>query len=136
MNTKMRRTVYGDFLSRDLGSGAWHLRTGAPAGPEIYLKGVESAAAQALRDSRVTAVEFEWRRDEVLLTLISSAGTRVLEARHAIIHEPLANLYEVLPLVRLDQAARRFWRRVFGLVRIPGGRHLLRLIARRARGPG
>lgn len=131
----MRRTVCGEFLGRDAGSGAWRLTTGVPAGPEIYLRGVESNATQALRDSRISAVEFEWGRDGVLLTLTSTAGTRVLTARHAVIHEPLPRLYDDLPLVELDHAARRFWRRVFRLVRIPGGRHLLGLIARRARGP-
>jgi len=57
----------------------------------------------------------------------------VLKTRNAIIHEPLTRLYEGLPLASFDPAARRFWRRVFRLVRIPGGRHLLRFIARRSR---
>jgi hypothetical protein len=38
-----------------------------------------------------------------------------------------------LPLVSFDDKARRFWRRVFRLVRIPGGRHLLGVLARRNR---
>jgi hypothetical protein len=39
-------------------------------------------------------------------------------------------LYESLPLVSIDANARRFWRRVFRLVRIPGGRFLLKLLTR------
>ena len=43
-------------------------------------------------------------------------------------------LTEPDPLAGLDEKARRFWRRVFRLVRIPGGRHLLGVLARRSRG--
>ena len=55
-----------------------------------------------------------------------------VEAASAIVHEPLEHLYERLPLVSIDADARRFWRRVFRLVRIPGGRYLLKVL--RARG--
>ena len=51
-------------------------------------------------------------------------------ATSAIVHEPLGHLYESLPLVKFDAKARRFWRRVFRLVRIPGGRYLLKFLAR------
>jgi hypothetical protein len=44
------------------------------------------------------------------------------------VHEPLQDLYEGLPLASIDADARRFWRRVFRLVRLPGGRYLLRLL--------
>jgi hypothetical protein len=40
----------------------------------------------------------------------------------------LGHLYESLPLVSIDADARRFWRRVFRLVRIPGGRFLLKIL--------
>jgi hypothetical protein len=56
--------------------------------------------------------------------------------RGAIVHEPLPKLYAELPLAGFDERARRFWRRVFRLVRIPGGRHLLGVLARRPRGQG
>jgi hypothetical protein len=39
-----------------------------------------------------------------------------------------------LPLVVLDDKARRFWRRAFRIARIPGGRRLLRWIAQRKGG--
>jgi len=54
-------------------------------------------------------------------------------ARTATIHEPRPELYQGLPLVVMDDAAKRFWRRVFLLARIPGGRRLLRWIAERSR---
>jgi hypothetical protein len=119
----MERTIAGDFRARDLGSGAWQLTTGVPGSAEIYLSGAERAVAVA------------WQGGSVAVTLISPQGPRYLKSRTAIIHEPLPRLYEGLPLVTFDERARRFWRRVFRLVRIPGGRRLLGLIARRAGGP-
>jgi hypothetical protein len=47
-----------------------------------------------------------------------------------IVHEPLGRMYESLPLAGIDANARRFWRRVFWLVRLPGGRYLLKLLTR------
>jgi hypothetical protein len=57
-----------------------------------------------------------------------------VEAAAAIVHEPLGRLYESLPLANIDANARRFWRRVFRLVRLPGGRYLLKLLTRVGRG--
>ena len=37
---------------------------------------------------------------------------------------------DILPLAQFDQKAKRFWGRVFRLMRIPGGRYLLRFLAR------
>jgi hypothetical protein len=68
-----------------------------------------------------------------MVTMTSAERRRSLEAQSAIVHEPQTRLYEALPLVVLDDKARRFWRRVFRLVRIPGGRHLLGILARRTR---
>ena len=59
------------------------------------------------------------------------SSRRSVQTHSAIVHEPLARLYEALPLAELDAKARRFWRRVFRLVRIPGGRYLLLAMARR-----
>ncbi len=65
-----------------------------------------------------------------MLTMTSAEQPRTVRAQSVIVHEPLARLYEALPLVTLDAKARRFWRRVFRLVRIPGGRYLLGALAR------
>jgi hypothetical protein len=56
-----------------------------------------------------------------------------VEAAAAIVHEPARNLYAALPLAEFDGRARRFWRRVFLLVRIPGGRSLLGILAHASR---
>jgi hypothetical protein len=50
------------------------------------------------------------------------------------IHTPKTRLYENLPLASFDRDAQRFWKRVFRLIRIPGGRLLLGAITRRRRG--
>jgi hypothetical protein len=134
MNTKMQRTISGVFRGRESGAGVWQLKTDAAGGCEITLVGAEPGADDLLRSTSLRSVAIAWQSDGVSVTLVSAAGPRHLRGRAAIIHEPLARLYEALPLVSLDDRARRFWRRVFCLVRIPGGRRLLGLIARRAGG--
>jgi hypothetical protein len=129
----MRRAVAGPFLARELRAGAWQLTAGAAAGPEIYLSGVDPGTAELLRGASVTAVAIEWRERAVQVTLTTKGAAHELQMRGAIVHEPLTRLYESLPLVAFDDAARRFWRRLFRLVRIPGGRYLLGFIARRTR---
>lgn len=137
----MRRTLTGDLRALEAGRdaaagrGVWRLSTGDSAGPDIYLTGVDAPAAQALRGAQCGAVDLEWLEVGVRLTLHCSSGTRVVQTRGAILHEPLPHLYEALPLQHLDAAARRFWRQVFRLVRMPGGRYLLKFIAHRARAP-
>jgi hypothetical protein len=98
------------------------------------LTGAEVPAAEALRASKVADLDIEWQDDGVALTWSSTGGRQAVKVRAAIVHQPLATLYEALPLAEFDDKAKRFWRRVFGLVRIPGGRHLLLAIARRNRG--
>jgi hypothetical protein len=134
MKMKTQRSVTGSYLGRDLGCGVWRLSTDNSGGPEIYLAGVEADGAETLSHAGSATVAIDWRPDGVLLTLTSAGTDRLVRARHAVIHEPLARLYESLPLARFDASARRFWARIFRLVRVPGGRQLLGLIARRSRG--
>jgi hypothetical protein len=134
MHTKTQRTIEGSFSVSELGAGAWQL-TSASAGGDIYVLGAEPNAGDLLRAEHLRAVSIAWQSDGATLTLLRPEGHQYLRSRTATIHEPLARLYDGLPLVRLDDRARRFWRRVFRLVRIPGGRRLLGLIARRSGGP-
>jgi hypothetical protein len=117
---------------------AWQLSSGTQGGVEIILRGTDSQARAALTGLRASKALVAWQRDGTRygasVTLTTADGARQIRARTAILHEPVAALYDRLPLVRLDDAARRFWRRVFWLVRIPGGRRLLGLVARRSRG--
>jgi hypothetical protein len=130
MKPKMRRNLPGTFLTRRLGDGAWRLSRSEAEPIEVFLRGAEPGAAEAFRPRVVGNIDIEWRTETVLLTVTSAEQPRTVRAQSVIVHEPLARLYEALPLVALDPKARRFWRRVFRLVRIPGGRHLLGVLAR------
>jgi hypothetical protein len=138
MKPKMRRNLPGTFLTRRLGDGAWRLSRSEAEPIEVFLRGAEPGAAEVFRPRVVGNIDIEWRTETVLerrtetvlLTLTSAEQLKAVRAQSAIVHEPLARLYEALPLVTLDAKARRFWRRVFLLVRIPGGRHLLGALAR------
>ena len=130
MKPKMRRNLPGTFLTRRLGDGAWRLSRSEAEPIEVFLRGAEPGAAEAFRPRVVGNIDIEWRTETVLLTMTSDEQLKAVRAQSVIVHEPLARLYEALPLVTLDSKARRFWRRVFLLVRIPGGRHLLGALAR------
>jgi hypothetical protein len=128
-----RRIIAGPFLTRDLGNGVWQLTTGAPAPSEIYLQIARPDASGFLKDASIMELDLDWRGAGVTVTLTGANGVNSLEARTAIIHEPKNRLYETLPLTSFDSGAKRFWKRVFTLMRIPGGRFLLGVIARRSR---
>jgi len=131
-----QQVVPGPFRASNLGPGAWHLTSLRADGPEIYLRGAAAEAAELLADASlrpVTAVAVEWVADGVRVALGTGAGARSLTARSAEIHLPMAQLYAALPLARFDARARRFWSRVFRLLRLPGGRFLLRFLARSRR---
>ncbi len=141
----IERTLTGAFHARPLGAGAWRLANEDSV--EVYLSGVASAAGAplaegSLAEAPVTAIALAWPGADdyapqagCAVRLISAGGTeRRLIARTAIVHEPRPRLFDGLPLVVLDDAARRFWSRVFFVVRMPGGRRLLRWIAQRSGG--
>jgi hypothetical protein len=126
-----RQTVSGPFAATRLQSGIWQLTTELASGPEIHLLGAGPEASELL--VLVSRVTVEWRSDGVLVELSGVHGVRYLKARGAIIHQPQSRLYDSLPLSSFDAAAQRFWRRVFLLIRLPGGRRLLGLMTRRNR---
>ena len=133
MKPNLRRNLSGSFVPQDLGADCWRLSRGDPPEIEIFLKDVETAAAATLRCASVCGLGVEWRGEGVLLHLTAGGQARAFQAGSAIIHEPLARLYAALPLAAFDATAQRFWRRIFFLARIPGGRALLRLLAPRKR---
>ncbi|MEA3151612.1 MAG: hypothetical protein QOD56_2551 [Gammaproteobacteria bacterium] len=128
-----RRSVSGPFSAQHLGSGAWQLTTRAANPVQIHLQIAGPAAADALQDPGLQRLDFDWRDSGVAVTLTRAAGTAAFKARTVILHDPKANLYESLPLAGFDADAQRFWKRVFRLMRIPGGRLLLGVMARRNR---
>jgi hypothetical protein len=133
MKPKMRRHLPGRFLPREMQDGAWRLARSGPEPIDVFLGGADPQAAEMLRAAEVADIDIEWQTEAVSVTMTSPGGRSTIQARSAIVHQPLARLYEALPLATLDAKARRFWRRVFGLVRIPGGRYLLLAMARRNR---
>jgi hypothetical protein len=130
MNPKLRRNLSGAFQAQDLGAGAWRLCQAAPREIDVYLQGSDRRAAQAFGATRIGDLGIEWRSETVQLSFVSGDRIETVEAASAIVHEPMSHLYESLPLQSFDADARRFWRRVFRVVRIPGGRYLLRLLSR------
>jgi hypothetical protein len=130
MSPKMRRNFSGAFLPQDRGNGQWQLSRAAPHAMDVYLQDAEHDAARAFGETPIVDLGIEWHAERALLTFMSDAKAASVEATAAIVHEPLRDLYERLPLVSIDADARRFWRRVFRLVRIPGGRYLLKLLTR------
>jgi hypothetical protein len=134
MKQNMRRNLPGAFLASDLGGGAWRLSHSGPPPLEVRLHGADAHAADVLCAGHIRDIAVEWRPASAVLHLTSQGRQMILQMRSAIVHEPLDRLYDALPLADFDSKARRFWRRVFRLVRIPGGRHLLGILARRRRG--
>lgn len=133
MGPNMRRNLPGRFVPCYLGEGAWRLSSGNPARVDVFVRGAGPQAAEVLGAPNVRDIAIEWRVDGVLLTVSSTRQPNSVMAKNAIVHEPLPLLYEALPLLSVDAKVRRFWRSIFRLVRIPGGRFLLGVLARRRR---
>jgi hypothetical protein len=134
MKTKLRRNFSGSFVVEALGGGNWRISQVTPRAVAVYLHGADSAAAQAFGTNQSGELSVEWQARGARLTLSRDGSVQSMEAVSAIVHEPLEALYDCLPLASFDARAQRFWRRVFRVVRIPGGRLLLGLFARSRRG--
>ena len=122
-----RLVVMGPFSVQIQGPGFWELTSAAPNASRVYLGGVGAGVALA---APIDWLQLEWRADGVAVELSSAGGLRRLQGKAALVHETRARLYDSLPLADFDARARRFWRRVFILMRIPGGRFLLGMMAR------
>ena len=131
MKLKLPHRVAGPFATVDHGGGVWSFTSGG-GGNEVHVRGVEPGAAAALRGREFDAVTIEWRAQGVTLVLVAERRETSLAAHSAMCHEPAGEVFGVLPLARFDDKARGFWRRVFWVMRLPGGRHLLRLISARS----
>jgi hypothetical protein len=131
MTTKMRRNFAGALSARAT-PGTWRIACSAPHEAEIIIRGADSRAAAAFGAS-LSDLGIEWQAQRVLLTMMSAGRVAAVEAAAVIVHEPAPELYAALPLAQFDRRARRFWRRVFLLARIPGGRSLLGMLAHASR---
>ncbi len=132
MKTNTRRNFSGVFTAEDLGKNNWRLTSDEPASVAVYLHGAEPLAA-SVHKRRYENIGIEWRQASALVSMTTGDVVHYVETQSAIVHEPLERLYEGLPLAQFDARAQRFWRRVFRVVTLPGGRHLLRLFARSQR---
>jgi hypothetical protein len=130
MNPKMRRNFSGEFSAQDLGKNVWRLARAAPHRIEVIAQGAEDNAAHAFGTAVISNLGIEWHSDMALLSFMSGERVETVESACVIVHEALLHLYEGLPLASFDAKAQRFWRRVFRLVRLPGGRYLLRFLGR------
>ena len=133
MKANMRRHLPGPFTVHAVAQGTWRLSQQAAVAIDVWVRAQGPDAAGAFRTMRWDALDIEWHGSHARLDLRSRGQAVRLAAHSVIVHEPLARLYETLPLALFDARARRFWRRVFTLVRIPGGRSLLKIMARRRR---
>jgi hypothetical protein len=126
-----RQSLRGPFAATKLNSGVWQLTAEVPDGARVYLHGAGPEASKLLAGMRIAALEFEWRTEDVMVSLTGASGVRHFKSESVFIHTPATRLYDSLPLASFDAGAQRFWKRVFRLIRIPGGRLLLAAIARR-----
>jgi len=133
MSLKLRRNFSGAFQPKIVGDGAWQLLRRAPHEIDVFLRDAEHGAAQAFGAAPIVDLCIVWEAENVSLTFMSGERAASVGAASAIVHEPLERLYESLPLPSIDADARRFWRRVFRFVRIPGGRHVLKVLTRARR---
>jgi hypothetical protein len=136
-----RWTGPGPWVAQDLGMGTWRLLGGAAgalgsadvsAPIEILIRGAGPDAAECFEDP-ITRLTVEWGPGTPVVSVTRSGAARVLSARCVIVHEPRPLLYQALPLAKFDADARRFWGRIFRVMRLPGGRWLVKLVARRRR---
>ncbi len=98
------------------------------------IRGADPRTASAFA-AAVSDVGIEWQAQGVSLTIMSAGRIVTSTADAVVVHDAVPDLYAALPLAEFDSRARRFWRRVFLLVRIPGGRLLLGMLARLSRRP-
>jgi len=98
---------------------------------QVHLTG--SHSVQDMQDRRIERVTIEWTTNAASVVVTGNGWSETLAVTSASIHEAKPLLYGSLPLAGFDRRARRFWGRVFVLMRLPGGRSLLKWIARRRR---
>jgi hypothetical protein len=130
MSPRLRRNFSGAFVPRNRGSGAWQLSGPPPHAIEVFVHDAEPGAERSFGTGPLMDLGIEWHAGRALLTFMSGERVASVAAASAIVHEPLQHLYEHLPLLSIDANARRFWHRVFRLMRIPGGRYLLKFLSR------
>jgi hypothetical protein len=131
MVAKKRCELPGEFRSLELARGTWILARQGRERAEVFLRGVQPMAAALLGGATFGDLDIEWTETAANLTATFDGERETFPVKSAIVHRPIPALYRGLPLAVLDEATRRFWRRVFTAARWPGGRFLLAFLARR-----
>ena len=140
MNRKTWKAVFrcersgvrnGERSSVRTGERNWIVTSTQEPVVEITLLGADVDARLVAQGAQ--RVSIDWQHDGATVELTSGSVVFRIHAATVLVHEPLPTLYRALPLAVFDARARRFWQKVFWVARLPGGRTLLRLLARRAR---
>jgi hypothetical protein len=126
----MRRSLTAEFKLQDLGQGTVKISATEPAPVDIWVRGADAGLSHF---SSCTSVDIDWLGEGVSVYLKQGAQKAQFRAGSVVIHEPKSHLYEALPLGSVDAKTRRFWRRIFTAVRLPGGLRLLGFMAARSR---
>jgi hypothetical protein len=118
------------FDVEDCGQGLWCLRQHAALEAAVYVHGSLPFAQL----SKCETLIIDWPdRGGTTLSMGLPSQIITVPVKSAFVQEPRPEIYGALPLARLDAPAMRFWARVFGLVRLPGGQFLLGWLSRRNR---
>jgi len=134
----MRRTLSGSFrIDRPI-PGWWRVRNTRDPHEIVWLRKARTADRGLPEEhdlpESVDVLNLEWTTAHAITVQLGEGDTaRMLTVDAVQLQEPDERLYDGLPLARFTPEARRFWQRIFWLVRLPGGRALLGLVARRRR---
>ncbi|MFI4890533.1 MAG: hypothetical protein ACHQIL_08375 [Steroidobacterales bacterium] len=130
MKATRQLAVSAPFDIEDCGNGLWCVRRRQPPMVAVYLRGFSPPAQLA----ECTGLRVDWADGggaDVCIALPAQSVT--VRVAGAFAHEPRGQLYGTLGLPAFGAPAQRFWRTVFGIVRLPGGRWLLSWLAPRRR---
>jgi hypothetical protein len=130
-----RKAWSGNFCAQSRGAHAWLLSSAGPPRIDVHLSGVElpGDGTAPLDRASIDRIEIRWVDAGAEVALTQGGSIRRIGAGSAFVLEPQPDLYRALPLEAFSAKSRAFWKRIFLLVRIPGGGRLLGYIARRAR---
>ena len=126
-----RKTWTAVFRCERSGERNWIIASAHEPVVEVTLLGADLDAQLVAQGAQ--RVSIDWQHDGATVELTLGSDVFRIHADTVLVHEPLPSLYRALPLADFDARAWRFWQRVFWVARLPGGRTLLRLLARRAR---
>ncbi len=134
----MKRRLSGSFRIDASKSGFRRVRNTRSPHEVAWLRNARTLERGAPQEQPLPEsfdlLRLTWDAPNVVTVVLGDGDTAlILTADSVQLQEPDERLYDSLPLARFTPAAWRFWQRIFWLVRLPGGRSLLRLVARRRR---